>query len=469
MANRTIADRIHDAHLTGKEAEFIGTDGDTYTFDPEGLKDYIGTGGGGGAVSSVNGQTGDVVITATGIGAATDDVATPSTDGLLSSEDKTKMDSIEDQGTDPIVILCSGQSNMAERYSGTFNWSDRIKYWNWPEYTQNTGTAFTAFSNTQINIPMTFASQIQEKYPNRDIYVINISWSAAPIAQWIDPQATDYLWTTLVNNVNAALSVAGRTKIDYFIWWQGEADVTTEDADWGAYRSKWETMYSQLTSNSWADGNTLNTYIFAIAGSPKNNWRDYSKMNTSLQSLVGARSDTRRYINTAQLVEPGAWTEDNVHISAAGQVLLMPMIRRVLDGWGSVYPPPSKNLYLGGQVVGSTTAGTATFTRQTDFGDQDGRRETHTIVSAWTGHTGTGQMRIKDIFGNQNGFGMEIPLPLNYQGITVTGTLIAVWEMWTSDIIFYVRAADGTQTPFDVPEDGSIAILASVITNINGA
>lgn len=59
MAQKSMAELVYTAYLTGTEAEFYDN-GITYTFTPEGLKDYISATTGG--VSSINGLTGDVTL-----------------------------------------------------------------------------------------------------------------------------------------------------------------------------------------------------------------------------------------------------------------------------------------------------------------------------------------------------------------------------------------------------------------------
>ena len=59
MAQKSMAELIYTAYLTGSEAEFSDS-GITYTFTPTGLKNYIAATTTG--VSSVNGQTGAVTL-----------------------------------------------------------------------------------------------------------------------------------------------------------------------------------------------------------------------------------------------------------------------------------------------------------------------------------------------------------------------------------------------------------------------
>lgn len=85
---------------------------------------------------------------------------------------------------EPIVILTTGQSNMAYRIiigSGgeRFRWdpAKNARSWNWNFVDGHIGTAFTPLKDDSISLADRIASTIAKKRPDQTVYVINISFS----------------------------------------------------------------------------------------------------------------------------------------------------------------------------------------------------------------------------------------------------------------------------------------------------
>lgn len=89
MAKKSIAERIYTAYLTGDEAEFTDENNVTREFTPEGLKDYIESESS--LVTSVNGQTGDVQLNASDVGAA----STGDLDARLSEAQRNAINALQ--------------------------------------------------------------------------------------------------------------------------------------------------------------------------------------------------------------------------------------------------------------------------------------------------------------------------------------------------------------------------------------
>src|SRR5690606_30738091 len=88
--------------------------------------------------------------------------------------------------TTPLVILATGQSNIA--LHPAFEWSppSNLYLWNWDglvnDYTQ-TGTAFDPMDATTMGVAYSYAAQVARNNQTRRVYLINIGEGSQPISK----------------------------------------------------------------------------------------------------------------------------------------------------------------------------------------------------------------------------------------------------------------------------------------------
>ena len=126
---------------------------------------------------------------------------------------------------EPIVILTTGQSNMAYRIiigSGgeRFRWdpAKNARSWNWNFVDGHIGTAFTPLKDDSISLADRIASTIAKKRPDQTVYVINISFSGLSIAHWLPRAPAPDVFANILANVPKALASIGATRIDFLVW-----------------------------------------------------------------------------------------------------------------------------------------------------------------------------------------------------------------------------------------------------------
>lgn len=197
----------------------------------------------------------------------------------------------------PFVILSTGQSNMGNRLASTWTPVPNLKVWDfWGHLDAATdvGNAFsTPAADALRNTSMAAADRIAREWPNRTVYLIDIARGGLAIAEWGASPPTYAMRTAIANNVAAALSSIGVTKIDAFVWWQGESDTS----NWAGpgtttYLSDFEGVMDWLISQSWFENSTP-SYIFGLppfaTSSSVHYWRQF----------------TDRYIKRCVAKEPG--------------------------------------------------------------------------------------------------------------------------------------------------------------------
>lgn len=114
-------------------------------------------------------------------------------------------------------------------------------------------------------------------------------------------------------------------------------------------------------------------------------------------------------------------------------------------------------------IVGSTTAGTGTYTTQVGRYTKIGRMVTVSVAVTWTAHTGTGNLRIGGLpFASAN-VGVETPLPLQYQNLTVPASAIAFGAVPANSSQIVIRSITGGAANFaELALDTAATIWATV-------
>ena len=128
-----------------------------------------------------------------------------------------------------LFIVGSGQSNALGGNGGeggdqTPN--PRVKVWNGTQWTVATlGVAPFAVTSPPRNNPIWhFCKKLQERW-DADVYFVLSATAGRPISDWAAPNGPE--WIKLDTAVKAAMGtveLVGKP-IDYFVWFQGEADT----------------------------------------------------------------------------------------------------------------------------------------------------------------------------------------------------------------------------------------------------
>lgn len=167
--------------------------------------------------------------------------------------------------------LGTGQSNMARQPAYSWSPPANAKIWNLTIATDGSvGTAFASLPNTTISFPNAFIADRANRFPNKTIYLLNVSKESNPIAQWLPgasstPPLMD-VYANIIANITAALAAAGVTTITGVLWWQGETDCANASTTW---RTDFETVVTRFQTNSWCPA-TIPWVICGIGGRDNN-------------------------------------------------------------------------------------------------------------------------------------------------------------------------------------------------------
>lgn len=406
---------------------------------------------------------------------------------------------------EPILILASGQSNMAYVYNETANnidYASNLHYWNFAGWDGEVGTAFRKPAATEVSVAMCLANNIAKENPGRDVYVVNVSFGGTSLSAWSDntPIAAR---DTLVANVQAALAQIGVEKpFDYFFWWQGEDD--SEPSLVNLYIENYLRFMEALDTNAWFDWRATRTAIFGIMDAPRVEWQTYSSLNRTLRTLVARLGGGAVFIPSATLSEPKYWMPDgegglqDVHMSSLGYETLSKIASVALQSGGvpahSAFDddPYTKALFIKGRginfgsgdfaetfetvgpdgngrmstfrtgywgnlrVAGSDTPGEGTYSRNSLWGMRSGETTFLCGFLVWSGHTGVGAM-VAPVMPYPNVMGLDLPVPVHVEGLGNTKPVVAKWQVWTNELHFYEQEADGSLTPLSLPASGSFS------------
>ena len=161
--------------------------------------------------------------------------------------------------TGPLTVVASGQSNAwgaSAPFQGDTTSSANVTVWNGSSFIRaRIGVApFRVFANNTSahgydnsnNFALHFCKKLAEESGRPVRLILNVADGNA-INTWVPSTATNYV--ALQNTITAA-SV---TKVDVFLWHQGEAD-NANSANY--YRLKFDTLKQQLRSQTWFPATT---------------------------------------------------------------------------------------------------------------------------------------------------------------------------------------------------------------------
>jgi hypothetical protein len=215
-------------------------------------------------------------------------------------------------GTDPIVILATGQSNFVQAPAFAWTPADNCFEWNWDGVDGHVGTSFAAISSTTMNVARKFAAEVAKANPTRQVYLIRIAIGNLDISHWMAGASAPDVFQNILNNVPPALAAIGAAEIDLLLWWQGEAQTSDPDN----YPNDWATVHSRFVAQSWFPRATP-VVLFGLAPRVQSALPRTDITNGYLQQIVRADPDVRTYIHTGTFVGGTYWV-DPVHMTAQG-------------------------------------------------------------------------------------------------------------------------------------------------------
>lgn len=219
----------------------------------------------------------------------------------------------------PLFIVASGQSNFARISPATaVPVPDNLFVWNnydlslaQPAFLTTAGNAFAKLPNGYGGAALDFAAAAARDNPTRPVYLVVVARGGTPIANWIGGASPD-LYAALGANVVAALTAAGLSSIDVFLWWQGEQDASAPSNYFADFQ---ELVTQRLQVETWFP-TTTPIVVFGIVGSAVNSNPIYESFAQYLQKCVNHDPDFRMYINTRRL--PVSMWADELHASGNG-------------------------------------------------------------------------------------------------------------------------------------------------------
>ncbi len=218
----------------------------------------------------------------------------------------------------PLVVAVSGQSNPANVRD--YAWQPESNLYVWNATGIAPGTAFVAADNTKISFPVAFANEVARQNPDRSVFVVTGARPGRTIVNWLPGAPDEDVYALLKTRVEAATSVLGATKIDRFVWWQGESDAVAP----ASYEANFEAVVTRLRGEMWFPYNT-NMTIMGIVSAAVNGSASCRDMNIILQRCAAKDPQQRMFFYTPgatiQTIDPtgttGDWV-DALHVNAQG-------------------------------------------------------------------------------------------------------------------------------------------------------
>lgn len=216
----------------------------------------------------------------------------------------------------PIVIVASGQSNMALYPSYTWTPPENLEVWNNTRNSTAVGDAFGPCDGTVMHPAYSCAAACAADNPDRPVKLIVVGVGGLAISQWLDGATTD-MFAAIKSNVEAALAVIGKSSLTDtvpFLWWQGESDAVLANAN---YVSNFATLHARFRAETWWPYE-LPIVMFGMSSLAGSTYANYNKY---LLACAAAEPDTVMYSHTALL--PTAYWDPSgavpyIHGNAAG-------------------------------------------------------------------------------------------------------------------------------------------------------
>jgi hypothetical protein len=174
------------------------------------------------------------------------------------------------------VVVITGQSNAQGANTGGPNpasplvkvWDGVTGAWGSSNYTLNPFARNTPDGNTgNNNIGLSFAHRLVDE-EGASVYLIYDAAGGRPIEDWMGSGTTSVRYAAIKAKVQAALATAelvaaGKTKIDFLIYAQGEENSLTDD--FSAYYTKFATLDKQFRAEAWMTATTP-MFVMGMSG-----------------------------------------------------------------------------------------------------------------------------------------------------------------------------------------------------------
>jgi len=237
--------------------------------------------------------------------------------------DPTRVNSAMLDGSSPILLIASGQSNMANHLPYAWTPPSNLLLWNWDGFANadtDIGTAFSPISG-EMGTAFSLGAEIAKANADRMVYIVNISKGSQQIEKWLTGGGSPDMFLALDNNVRAALAVIGKPVDVVFAWWQGEGNVTYIQNN-SLYLAKFAQLRDRLKATSWFPRQTamlvygVSPYVPATLGLA-------SHFNGILAKAASQEPETISYVNTPSIPQSFWATETDpsvnyTHMTAEG-------------------------------------------------------------------------------------------------------------------------------------------------------
>lgn len=332
-----------------------------------------------------------------------------------------------------IFVYVTGQSNATSHQPHSWIAPKNLLVWNYNFTQGNVGTAFVIPDGTMMSLAMGIGKRLAEQNPDKLVFIVNIALSGNTIKGWLpDAPVGKDVYADTIANMPLALAAAGRSTIDEMHWRQGEADRSAGLS--AVYPSEFETVVTRFRTNSWFQASTP-IIVHGVVSSAIAGDSSYGPMNKTLQKVVNADPERRKFFYSAAIPYE-FWTDTpRIHMTGAGYeqagALAADVSRGRTNGIqqpfivdtdnGGVIDPEKKNFTP--VITGGTSAGTGSYSNQTGWIREIGKRVDFSVNVTWSAHTGTGSLFID---GFQVASDNErYPCAINSSGVTYSGQLYA--------------------------------------------
>lgn len=214
----------------------------------------------------------------------------------------------------PIVILATGQSNIAIHQAYTWVAPPNLYLWDWDSQTGDTatdvGSSYAIMPNDRTSVARSFAAAVAEVNPTARVVLVNIGIGSLPISKWMTGGPDPDMYAAAKANVEAALTLLGVSTIDHFLWWQGESNAGSS-----TYAADFETVIARFRTETWFPRHTP---ITIMGLSPYTASSGVTAISNQLRVRAEYEPMLRSFVDTGSL-PIGYWQgADYYHMTALG-------------------------------------------------------------------------------------------------------------------------------------------------------
>lgn len=247
------------------------------------------------------------------------------------------------------VIIVTGQSNPEVIRAYPWSPNPRAKIWDGGRE-GTVGTSFVALDPANIQLPTKMASDIADRRPGDDVYVIGVFSSGTKIEHWLPGTTAPDVYANLKTNVEAALATIGASKIDYFSPWQGEANIGES-----SHAANMAALITRLQGETWFPTSTP-ILLFGLGPNGGNNPTGAAAISAGIKSVADADPLRRQFLPSA-IIPASYWDATGTHMTGDGYFKLGAVAANMICDNEEVWTPyaPVITLSSGGPVTANPT------------------------------------------------------------------------------------------------------------------